>query len=138
MPLRAYFLVITPALVAFLWLASWYMQPEPPKVYPTASAQVKLAPAKSGVATTGAAPAEATPAAAEATPAQEIKLVASTAVEEAKPVQQAAKPKKRKHIARRKPRDDHGSAYAYGAPAGGSPYGGYYAGYQPFFGSSRW
>src|SRR5262245_39031528 len=108
MPLRAYFLVITPALAAFLWLASWYMQPEPPKVYTTASATTASAPAvKPAASTTGAAPAavaatsaEAAPAAPAAPAAQEITLVPSTAVEEAKPVQQAAKPKKRKHIAR--------------------------------------
>jgi hypothetical protein len=136
MPLRAYFLVITPALAAFLWLASWYMQPEPPKTpktYTTASVQaVKPAAAKPAAATTGAAPAEAAPA------VPDIKLVASTAVDDAKPVHQAAKPKKRKHVARYKPRGGHGSAYAYGAPAGGSPYGGYYAGYQPFSGYRSW
>jgi len=137
MPIRTYFLVITPALLAFLWLAGWYMQPEPPKVYKTASTQA----VKPAAPTTGAAPSTNTSSApADATPAApEIKLVASTPVEEAKPVvHQAAKPKKRKQMARRKPRDDQGSVYAYGTPAGGSPYGGQYAGYQPFFGYSRW
>jgi zona occludens toxin (predicted ATPase) len=150
MPLRAYFLVITPALAAFLWWASWYLQPEPPKVYRTASAPAattragKPASATTGTApaaaTTGAAPVQAAAAAAEPQ-AADVKLVASTSVEDSKPVVQAPKHKKRK-TARRKPRDVQTPAYAYGGAAG-NPYGGqygsqgYYAGYQPFFGYGR-
>ena len=137
MPLRAYFLIITPALAAFLWWASWYLQPEPPKVYQTAAAHsAPVTPPAKSATTTGMGPSQAEPPQA-APQAADVKLVASTGAEEAKPVVQTPKYKKRK-TARRKPRDVQAPAYAYGA-AGASPYGssGYYAGYQPFFGP-RW
>src|SRR5262245_65044624 len=70
MPIRAYFLVMAPALAALLWWTSWYMQPEPPKVYTTAAA--RTAPAvravKQAPATTGAA---ASQTAAQSTPTGE-------------------------------------------------------------------
>jgi hypothetical protein len=156
MPIRAYFLIITPALAAFLWWTSWYLQPEPPKVYPTAAAQSAAAKAgkpasttaRPASTTTGAAPAQAASAApaqaagaeaaasAPAPQTSDIKLVASTAVEDTKPVVQTPKAKKRK-TARRKPRDTQAPAYAgnpYGSPYGAS---GYY-GYQQPFGFGRW
>src|SRR5262245_35716254 len=163
MPIRAYFLVVGPALAAFLWWTNWYMQPEPPKVYTTAAAPTApAAPAvKSAAVTTGTASsqtaAQATPAAEPAPEATDIKLVPTLEdtklvhVEETKRVHQAAvKPKKRKQIARHKPHDSHGPAYAYGSAAPSNPYGGQYFGgqyfsgsrssyaSQPFFGYGRW
>jgi len=157
MPIRAYFLVMAPALAALLWWTSWYMQPEPPKVYTTAAARtapavraVKQAPATTGAAASQTA-AQATPTGEPAPDVTGIELVPT--VEDTKWVhgegtkrahQAAATPKKRAHIARRKPRDSHGPAYAYGRPAPGNPYGGqYFSGsrsyaYQPFFGYGRW
>src|SRR5262245_66161633 len=109
MPIRAYFLVTTPALAAFLWWASWYLQPEPPKVYQTAAAsRVAAQTGKSTSATTGAAPAQAattTPGTSTPAPqASDTKLVASTAAGDTKPVAQPPKTKTRQ-ASRPKPRE---------------------------------
>src|SRR5262249_18789859 len=47
MPIRGYFLFVTPCLLAFLWFVGWYSQPAPPvKAQPAVTAQAAAQPAK--------------------------------------------------------------------------------------------
>src|SRR4051794_37552958 len=147
MPLRAYFLFIGPALLAFLWFVGWYMEPPRPAQPAVAAQSTTQGPAHSTAAkasgqkpqTVGAAPSTASAAelpvvASEAAaPASSQHLPDISASNETKPaddvkavkpaddvkaVKTAARPKKRKHLAHRGPPARDG----YAASGYASPY----------------
>src|SRR5262245_39157499 len=127
MPIRAYFLVIGPALLVFLWLVSSALEPNKPAKAPTAgTAQA----AKAMPAQTAARPAAATTAAPQAASLQappdaksaemlrpSVETSRPSAVAEAPAPSQLVAPKHKKRkqtVARRDRRDPYGNAYAYG------------------------
>src|SRR5262249_23733865 len=121
MPIRAYFLVIGPALAGLIWFIGWYLEPArpvqapatatPPPVTTTARAQPATTTGAATMPTATPAPVAATSVAATsvaATPAVQSgsELRPSVELEPAKPVEiksaKATKPKKRKQIAHRR------------------------------------
>lgn len=156
MPLRGYFLIIGPLLLGVLWLVGWYLDPGQPAPARPAVAAATTTNAKDVVrkpqTTVGvAAPVSATNApdvsATSAIPAvQDLRsstaldtstkpVEASRRADDVKPTRTASHPKKKKHIARRAPREDYttsGYAYSYGPTPR-------YSGFPLFGGGySRW
>jgi hypothetical protein len=146
MPIRRYFVVIGPALAAFLWFLSSYLEPSPPvRAQPGVAAQAAKPAATFSVQPANpaaAAPSRAKPtdplavAGLQAEPQPEPQAEAKPPVEVTKsadaterPGQTARKHKQRKQTAQRRQRRNN-FATAARRPSDDAPH---YAGYQPNF-----
>jgi hypothetical protein len=141
MPIRGYFLIIGPALLAFLWFIGWYMEPPRPAQPAVAARSATQGTAQSTVAKASGEKAQTVGVASSPAAAAELPVAATTGTvssapaaqplpdisastetkpaDEAKPVKTATRPKKRKHLAHRPPASRDG----YAASGYASPYG---------------
>ncbi len=135
MPILSYFAVVAPALAAFLWFLSSYLEPETPVTHQAAPASAALAPSPVraepaspiiGSAVSYRAP-ESEKQVEKSPPAEMIKSEAA-----AEPRKHAAqKLKQRKQFAHRRQRRETDEA----ANSDGNRY---YADYQPFGSYRQW